>query len=254
MNNNGFNWRKFTSFGLFLSFLMILLSGVMLYIFPGSRGSGFIWEMGGLTKQAWQQQHTIFGFAFSLFSLCHLFLINWKAFFSYLKTKTASGFRRPAEMVIIVLLSLFTGVGTLMGIQPFSGIIDLGKGISKSWDRNEQGAGAAPSSERLSLAELSSQDGLEGEGEADTYERPENSNRMEDGAGFGYRHRYHRNHEELSSASSSSELDFLQDEINVDNSRASKAIAATRVAPVNNSEAPDDELHRRTTKSCSACH
>ncbi|NHQ60394.1 DUF4405 domain-containing protein [Chlorobium sp. BLA1] len=233
--NTFFSWRKFTSFGLFLSFLMILLSGVILYIFPGSRGG--MWEMGGLSKQAWQQQHTIFGFAFSLFSLCHLFLINWKAFFSYLKTKTASGFRRPTEMVMIVLLSLFTGVGTLTGIQPFSGIIDLGNGISKSWDRNEAGAVAALSGERLSLAALSIEQGT-GDG------MPEH-----DGSDY-----HHHRHAGAFTSSGFREEAIPQDEINGGNGNPSGTRAENLPSRISSSGAPDDELHRQTTKSCSACH
>jgi hypothetical protein len=87
-NNNGssgehnmkksFSWRILISFGLFLSFFMILTSGVMLYIGPSGRGPGATgWSMIGLTKPEWQNQHIIFGFAFSLMALFHLFLINW---------------------------------------------------------------------------------------------------------------------------------------------------------------------------------
>ena len=142
-----FSWRVFTSFGLFLSFFMILVSGVVLYIFP-ARTPGVIWELGGLTKPAWQNQHIIFGFAFSLLSLFHLLLFNWKAFFSYLKTKTTEGLSRPGELLIIVMLCMFFGVGTYFKIQPFSGILEFGKSIAKSWDGNNtqepkgmQGAG-----------------------------------------------------------------------------------------------------------------
>jgi hypothetical protein len=144
-----FSWRIFISFGLFLSFVILLVSGVLLYIFPGSRGnSGFVWEMFGLTKPAWQNQHIIFGFAFSILGLFHLLVINWKAFFSYIKTKTTEGLNRPGELMIIVLLGLFVGVGTYYKIQPFSGILEFGKSIAKSFDGNNtqepkglQGAG-----------------------------------------------------------------------------------------------------------------
>ncbi len=132
--NKAFSWRIFTSFGLFLSFLMLLFSGVILYIFPGSRGSGIVWEMVGMTKPAWQNQHIIFGFAFSLLSLCHLFFINWKAFFSYLKSKTKEGLQSPRELVVILILSLCFGFGTYFKIQPFSGILGLGKSIAKSYE------------------------------------------------------------------------------------------------------------------------
>jgi len=156
-------------------------------------------------------------------------------------------------MVMIVLLSLFSGVGTLMGIQPFSGIIGLGNGISKSWDRNEEGALAAPSGERTSLAEHSSRQELEDEGE--TYERIEKRDRMEEHeAGFGYRHRYHRNHEEISGISGSRELAFLPKEINADTVTPFGSADKAGISSINSRETPDDELHRQTRRSCSSCH
>jgi hypothetical protein len=78
--NKSFSWRIFTSFGLFLSFFMILVSGVILFIFPGSRGSNVVWEMAGLTKPAWQNQHIIFGFAFSCSLSVIFFSLTGKPF------------------------------------------------------------------------------------------------------------------------------------------------------------------------------
>jgi len=133
-----FSWRIFISFGLFISFFMILVSGVVLYISPSGRAPGAVaWRLIGLTKPAWQNQHIIFGFAFSLLSLFHLLVINWKAFFSYLKTKTREGVKRPAELAVIIVLSLFFGFGTFYEIQPFSGILEFGKSISKTWGNNK---------------------------------------------------------------------------------------------------------------------
>ncbi|NTW69526.1 MAG: DUF4405 domain-containing protein [Chlorobiaceae bacterium] len=130
-----FTWRVFISFGLFISFLMILVSGIILYIGPSGRGPvAASWHMIGLTKGEWQNQHIIFGFAFSLLSLFHLLVINWKAFFSYLKAKTAAGIKSPGELVFIIILSLFFGIGTYFKIQPFSGILEFGKTIAKSWE------------------------------------------------------------------------------------------------------------------------
>lgn len=133
--NKSFNWRVFVSFGLFLSFFMILVSGVILYIGPSGRGPKAMgWHMIGLTKSEWQNQHIIFGFAFSLISLFHLFVVNWKAFFSYLNSKTTGGLKSPGELFIIIVLFFLFGFGTYYSVQPFSGILEFGKRISKSWE------------------------------------------------------------------------------------------------------------------------
>ncbi|NTU69157.1 MAG: DUF4405 domain-containing protein [Chlorobiaceae bacterium] len=134
--NRSFTWRIFISFGLFISFCMLLVSGVILYIGPSGRApSTLVWHMLGLTKPEWQNQHVIFGFALSLLVLFHLFLINWQAFLSYLKKRTKESLASPVELLVIVMISLLFGIGTYYKIQPFSSILEFGKSISKSWDR-----------------------------------------------------------------------------------------------------------------------
>lgn len=161
-----FSWRVFISFGLFIAFFMLLVSGVILYISPPGRVANWTdWRMIGLTKTGWQNQHIIFSFAFAILSIFHLFFINWKAFLSYLKTKTTAGLKKPLELFTILLLSLLFGFGTSFRIQPFAAIINFGKGISNSWERKEQQA-PVPHAELMTLAELSKQPGLGGDPEA----------------------------------------------------------------------------------------
>ena len=161
-----FSWRVFISFGLCIALVMMLLSGVILYISPPGRVANWTdWRMIGLSKTGWQHQHIIFGFAFVLLSLFHLFFINWHAFFSYLKAKSAQGLKSPAELMAITILSLFLGAGTFFGIQPFSAVIEFGDGISNSWDRKDSQA-PVPHAELMTLVELSQQPELGGDPEA----------------------------------------------------------------------------------------
>ena len=231
-----YSWRVFTSFGLFLSFFMLLVSGVMLYIFP-ARSPGVIWELGGLTKPAWQDQHIIFGFAFSLLSLGHLFLVNWPAFLSYLKTKTAQGMQRPAELLTIVILSLVVGFGTSFGIQPFSAILDFGKKISNSWEPKEKEV-QKPVVEQLTLAELLQQEASEEHHQRFDHEADEENFDRADASSSPSRERYFR--EEAVEPGPDQRRDSTMTE--------------EKNRPMSDVEAPDDELHRRTRKSCSSCH
>ena len=160
-----FNWRIFISFGLVLSFVMLLVSGIILYIAPPGRVANWTdWQMLGLTKSGWQNQHSVFGFAFALLSLFHLFVINWKAFLSYLKKKTTEGLNSPKELFSSLLLFLFFGVGTYFVIQPFSAIIDFGKNISASWEQRDKQP-PVPHAETMTLVELARQPGLGGDAE-----------------------------------------------------------------------------------------
>jgi hypothetical protein len=285
---NAFSWRIFTSFGLFISFIMILVSGVILYIFPGGRGGGFIWEMGGLTKPAWQHQHIIFGFAFSLLSLGHLFFINWKAFLSYLKTKTAQGMNRRTEMLAIIILSSFVGIGTYAGIQPFSGVLEFGRGMSKSWEPKDKQI-QEPQAALLTLAELSEQPGLEGNPESPEIKLLDAGLRVDSPKqtlaeiaainGLTPEKVYaiiasnekvsqtrqdeeedddHRNRQQITGeyglSATSRELAFRQEDVNTGTGRPNTSVYENIGTKMNTSQAPDDELHRRTTASCSSCH
>ena len=161
-----FNWRVFISFGLFIALVMMLISGVILYISPPGRVANWTdWRMIGLTKRGWQHQHIIFGFAFLILSLFHLFVINWKAFFSYLKSKTTEGLKSPGELITIIILSAFFGTGTFYGIQPFLAIIKFGDSISGSWERQEKQA-PVPHAELMTLTQLAEQPGLGGDPDA----------------------------------------------------------------------------------------
>jgi hypothetical protein len=144
----------------------MLLSGVILYISPPGRVANWTdWRMIGLTKRGWQNQHIIFGFAFVILSVFHLFFINWKAFLSYLKSKTVEGLKSPGELVSIIVLSSIFGLGTYFNIQPFSAVIRFGNEISNSWERKDTRA-PVPHAELMTLEELSRQPGLGNDPEA----------------------------------------------------------------------------------------
>ncbi len=158
-----FSWRVFISFGLFIALFMMLISGIILYISPPGRVANWTdWQMIGLTKRGWQNQHIIFGFTFLILSLFHLFFINWKAFLCYLKSKTSNGLNNPRELLIITVLSLLFGTGTYFGLQPFSAVIKFGDAISSSWERQEKQA-PVPHAELMTLTQLAEQPGLGGD-------------------------------------------------------------------------------------------
>ena len=160
-----FSWRIFISFGLLLSFLMLLVSGVILYISPPGRVANWTdWRMLGLTKTGWENQHAIFGFAFAILSIFHLFFINWRAFLSYLKTKSSEGLKSPKELFGSVVLALIFGIGTFYALQPFSAIIDFGNSVSESWERRDRQP-PVPHAESMTLVELALQPGLGGDAE-----------------------------------------------------------------------------------------
>lgn len=149
-----FKWRVFISAGLLLTSVVLLVSGVVLFISPPGRVANWTnWNLLGLTKTGWQNQHIIFGFAFIILSIFHLFVINWKAFLSYIKSKASKGLNSPLELAASLLLFVALAVGTFWHLPPFEQIIALGERLSAPWEK-KTGAPPVPHAETLSLDEL----------------------------------------------------------------------------------------------------
>ena len=122
-----FKTRGFVSITLVLSFIIISLSGVVLFIMPHGRVAYWInWKIAGLSKDDWDSVHTIIGFVFMLTVVIHLFY-NWTTFVNYLKNKVQKGLRLKKELVASVILSGIIIVGTLWDIPPFSTIYGYGR-------------------------------------------------------------------------------------------------------------------------------
>ncbi|HED30381.1 MAG TPA: DUF4405 domain-containing protein [Prosthecochloris aestuarii] len=155
MKQKSFSWRAWISIGLFLSFFMILVSGIVLYLAPAGRVANWTgWNILGLTKTEWQHQHTLFSLLFAILSVFHLFSVNWKAFWSYLRSKTGAGLSKPAETATILLVVLLTGFGTYYKLPPFSLVISLGDNLTDSWEQAEQQP-PVPHTERFTLRDIS---------------------------------------------------------------------------------------------------
>ena len=128
-----FKTRGFVSITLALSFIILSLSGVVLYIMPHGRVAYWInWKIMGLSKDDWDAVHTIVGFVFMITAVVH-FCLNWPAFVNYIKSKAKKGLRLKKELAASIILSGIIIVGTLGGIPPFSTMMDIGESIKESW-------------------------------------------------------------------------------------------------------------------------
>ena len=151
---NKFSWRAFISFGLTYAFIVILISGIILYMAPPGRYAHWVnWEIIGLKKEGWQALHTIFSFTFVILSVFHLFTINWKAFLSYLKSRTASGLNKRRELIFSSGLFAIFFFGILFSAQPFQSVMNLSEFLTESWEKVEEEP-PVPHAELLTLAEL----------------------------------------------------------------------------------------------------
>jgi len=157
-----FKTRGFVSFTLALSFIILSLSGVVLYIMPHGRGAYWInWKIAGLSKDNWDAVHTIVGFVFMLTVFIH-FLYNWTTFVNYLKSKVRKGIRLKKELAAALIFSGIIIVGTVGGIPPFSNIMDIGESIKESWGTDIERA-PVPHAELMTLENFIQNLGLSSE-------------------------------------------------------------------------------------------
>lgn len=152
--NNKFSWSSFISIGLLLSFIIIVISGIVLYIAPeGSLSRWIDWRVFYLDKKQWEQQHTIFSYLFILFSIFHIFKINWILLLSYFVPEkiNLSSFK---EIIIAFVITVLVFIGTLYNINPFRFVMDVGSSISSNHSLNVEMPYIADA-EKLSLSDFS---------------------------------------------------------------------------------------------------
>ncbi|MBN2806529.1 MAG: DUF4405 domain-containing protein [Prolixibacteraceae bacterium] len=132
-----FKWRSFVSFGMFFSFLIMAVSGIVLYVAPPGRVFRWTnWHLLGIDLSQWQALHTLFSYLFIGFAISHIFSMNWKILFSYFTRKTREGLRRKRELIGASLVILLFVAGTLFNVPPFSSVMQLGSWSSDTWGKN----------------------------------------------------------------------------------------------------------------------
>ena len=132
MSQKGKFWRPFTSLMVTWGFLLLALSGVVLYIVPHGRVAYWTdWHMWGLSKTQWGDIHIAGGLIFIIAGAFHVFF-NWGVLLRYLKLKRESQ-RNTAAIVISLVLTLFVIVGAAKQWPPVSYIASIGGSIKDSW-------------------------------------------------------------------------------------------------------------------------
>jgi hypothetical protein len=160
MADKKFNFKTFTSFILVWTFLALIVSGVMLFVSPHGRVAHWSnWTLLGLTKEGWQAVHVLMALVFLIGGIFHLLKFNWKVFVHYLVTKK-KGTGHVKEALISAVLFFAVLIGTIIGIPPFSTIIEYEESVKLSWEESE-GNPPVPHMEAKTLQEVVGELGLE---------------------------------------------------------------------------------------------
>jgi hypothetical protein len=148
-----FNWRAFTSLYITLSFIIMIISGVILYIAPPGRIAKWTYiPILGLEKEQWQALHTIFTFLFIVANGFHLYF-NWNSFLSYLKDKKSEVFRLRKELISAFFITSGIFYLVLFNMQPFKSVLDFGESMKNDWSTKSTEP-PVPHAEEMTIIEL----------------------------------------------------------------------------------------------------
>jgi hypothetical protein len=117
--------RSFTSFLLAGALIVMLFSGWVLYVAPGTgKGRRIGWDFWGMERPAWAAQHIVSSWVFVAACAGHI-LLNLRALRAYLIRRVGGRFRpqRLAELVLALALLAFMVLGTLWKIPPWSNLL-----------------------------------------------------------------------------------------------------------------------------------
>lgn len=117
--------RKITSLTAMLSFAVMILTSIVLYIVPQGRVAYWAdWRLWGLSKTDWGNIHIAVGFLFLITLGLHLYY-NWKPVVSYLKNKMKQIKVFTPDFNVALVVTLLFVVGTYFAVPPFSYILSL---------------------------------------------------------------------------------------------------------------------------------
>ncbi len=114
--------RKTTSLTTLLSFILLLITSIILYVTPqGKIALWANWEMLGLGKEEWGALHTNLGILFIAAGLLHT-VLNWKPITAYMKNKAQQMKVFTGDFNLALGITLFSAVFTIFKWQPVHSI------------------------------------------------------------------------------------------------------------------------------------
>ncbi|MBU2549934.1 MAG: DUF4405 domain-containing protein [Proteobacteria bacterium] len=130
------NHRGLTSFFTLTGFLIMTVTGIVLYFVPQGRISYWMeWTFLGLTKTDWGNLHTVSSLLWAVAGGFHLYF-NWGPLTAYIYRKARGGWRLKRELILASVVSVVVVVFSLYSIPPVSYIIDLGDYLKGAWVSN----------------------------------------------------------------------------------------------------------------------
>ena len=155
-----FRLRAFVSLLSAFGFLLLAITGIILYVTPPGRIANWTnWTLGGLNKHQWIHLHICFSAVFLIVSVLHVWL-NFKALASYFASKAKSALGLRKECILAMAIFGIVIWGALNPFIPFNFLLNLNDRIKFSWAVPQEQP-PIPHAEVLSIQELAKQSDIE---------------------------------------------------------------------------------------------
>ena len=133
MAGKGWQGRAFASLLSLVSFLVLGITGVILYLTPQGRVAYWVdWHLMGLDKSQWGNIHILGALLFLIAGIFHL-CYNWRPLINYLSGKATAGLKYKTELAFSCVIFLWVAASGIWSLPPLSYVLDWSEDIKDSW-------------------------------------------------------------------------------------------------------------------------
>lgn len=128
-----FDHRGLVTYLVTLSFFIMLVSGVVVFLAPSGQVARRIgWSLIGLGRAEWQTLHISFAVVFIAFGLIHLTL-NWRALLHHLRDRASKHLTLKWEAALALAVTAWLIASALVPLRPASNLHDLNEYFRKTF-------------------------------------------------------------------------------------------------------------------------
>ncbi|MBD3169417.1 MAG: DUF4405 domain-containing protein [candidate division Zixibacteria bacterium] len=125
--------RGLTSFFTLFGFLIMSITGLVLYIVPQGRVAYWVhWSFLGLSKTDWDNIHILSSILFIVAGAFHIYF-NWKPLINYFEQRATGSVKLKKELAISLAVAILVVFSALYSIPPLSYLIDLSAYAKEAW-------------------------------------------------------------------------------------------------------------------------
>jgi hypothetical protein len=156
----GWNLRGLTSLLTLAGFLIMAVTGLVLYVVPQGRIAYWTnWTFLRLTKTHWGDIHILSSILFVVAGTFHIYF-NWKPLMNYLRDRIKGGVKLKKEIAISVAAMVLVTISGIYRLPPLSYLIVLNETIKEAWIVSKEYEPPFGHAELLSLRVFCSKTGL----------------------------------------------------------------------------------------------